>query len=205
MTDFDEAASTWDDQPGREERARAVAQAIREAIALRSDMVALEYGAGTGLLGRQLADELGSLTFADASAGMTEVARGKIAELGAADRMRAVRLDLMTDPVPDDRYDLVLSMMALHHVGHIPALLTALHTMLRAGGRVALVDLDAEDGTFHDGDFDGHQGFDRDDLGRWLAAAGFAEVRFRTAFTVVKEVDGQEREFPLFLATASRP
>ncbi len=204
MTDFDEAASTWDDQPGREERAKAVAQAIRDAIPLRRDMEALEYGAGTGLLGRQLADELGSLTFADASAGMTEIARGKIAALDAEDRMRAVRLDLMTDPVPDDRYDLVLSMMALHHVENIPALLDALHTMLRPGGLVALVDLDAEDGTFHDDDFDGHRGFDRDDLTGWLTTAGFGGVRFRTAYTVTKEVDGHEREFPLFLATASR-
>ncbi len=204
MTDFDEAASTWDEQPGREDRARAVAQSIRDAVPLRRDMAAFEYGAGTGLLGRQLAGELGSLTFADASAGMTEVARAKIAELGAEDRMRAVRLDLMTDTVPDERYDLVLSMLALHHVEDVPALLGALHTMLRPGGLVALVDLDAEDGTFHDGDFEGHQGFDRADLGGWLSAAGFGEVGFRTAYTVTKEVDGQEQQFPLFLATASR-
>ncbi len=204
MTDFDEAASTWDDQPGREDRAKAVAQSIREAVPLRLDMAAFEYGAGTGLLGRQLADELGSLTFADASAGMTEVARAKIVELGAEDRMRAVRLDLMTDAVPDERYDLVLSMLALHHVEDVPALLGALHTLLRPGGLVALVDLDAEDGTFHDGDFDGHQGFDRADLGGWLAAAGFGDVGFRTAYTVTKDVEGQEQQFPLFLATASR-
>ncbi len=204
MTDFDAEAGTWDEQPGRLERAQDVAQVIRESLPLSKDMTALEYGAGTGLLGRQLAGDLGSITFADASAGMTEVAAANIAAMGSTDTMRAVRLDLMTDPVPDERYDLVLSMMALHHVDDIPALLAAFHTMLREGGRLALVDLDAEDGSFHESDFDGHHGFARDALAAQFEQAGFAEVAFRTAYTVTKEVDGQTRDFPLFLATASR-
>ena len=204
VTDFDAEAGTWDAQPGRLDRARTVAQEIRRTVPLTREMAALEYGAGTGLLGRQLAGDLASITFADASAGMTEVATATIAGLGAADTMRAVRLDLMTDPVPEERYDLVLSMMALHHVDDIPALLAAFHTLLREGGRLALVDLDAEDGSFHEGDFAGHHGFARDALAAQLEEAGFAEVGFRTAYTVSKEVDGQARDFPLFLATARR-
>ncbi len=168
MTDFDAEAETWDDQPYRVERAEAIATVIRETVPLGTHLAALEYGAGTGLLGRALVDDLGSVTLADSSAGMTEVAATKAAGHPSADKLRAVRLDLMTDPVPADRYDLILSMMALHHVPDVPALLGAFHTMLNAGGVVALVDLEAEDGSFHDGDFDGHHGFDRERLAGWL-------------------------------------
>jgi cyclopropane fatty-acyl-phospholipid synthase-like methyltransferase len=168
-------------------------------------MATLEYGAGTGLLGRELVAELGAVTLADASTGMTDAAVRKIAEHPAAERLRAVRLDLMSDPVPTERYDLILSMMALHHVADVPGLLASFHTMLRSGGQVALVDLDHEDGSFHDGDFDGHHGFPRDTFGQWLASAGFDDIGFRTAYTLDKEVDGEERSYTLFLATARRP
>ncbi len=205
MTDFDAEADTWDDQPHRVERAQAVAEVIRQALTLRPDMATLEYGAGTGLLGRELVAELGAVTLADASTGMTDAAVRKIAEHPAAERLRAVRLDLMSDPVPTERYDLILSMMALHHVADVPGLLASFHTMLRSGGQVALVDLDHEDGSFHDGDFDGHHGFPRDTFGQWLASAGFDDIGFRTAYTLDKEVDGEERSYTLFLATARRP
>jgi len=204
VTDFDAEADTWDEQPHRLERAREVAAVIRASVALSPRMSALEYGAGTGLLGRELAGDLGPMTLADASVGMTEAAARAISGHPAADRLRAQRLDLMTDPVPADRYDLVLSMMAMHHVSDVRQLLAAFHELLAPGGQVALVDLDAEDGSFHDGDFDGHLGFPRDELGDWLGAAGFGDVGFRTAYTIDKVVDGEDRSYTLFLVTARR-
>ncbi len=205
MTDFDAEAATWDDQPYRVERAEAIATVIRETVPLGTHLTALEYGAGTGLLGRALVDDLGSVTLADASAGMTEAATVKAAAHPSADKLRAVRLDLMSDPIPTERYDLVLSVMALHHVPDVPALLGAFHEMLTPGGVVALVDLEAEDGSFHEGDFEGHHGFERDRLSAWLTGAGLADVAFRHAYTVEKEVDGEDRSYGLFLVTAHRP
>ena len=50
VPDFDESAATWDDEPSHTQRAERVAAKIRKAVALRTDMRMLEYGAGTGLL-----------------------------------------------------------------------------------------------------------------------------------------------------------
>ena len=53
---------------------------------------------------------------------MLEVAARKIAAAGD-ERMRAVKLDLLTDPLPDRRYDIVFSAMTLHHIPDTQAIL----------------------------------------------------------------------------------
>ena len=203
MTDFDELATTWDDDPEKARRAREVVDAIRAAVPLAATMRALEYGSGTGLLGRALVDDLAHITLADSSAGMTSAAA---AAVKGDDRLTAVRLDLMADPVPADRYDLVTSLLALHHVEDTGRLLAALHTLLNPGGWLALADLDADGGAFHHGhaDFHGHNGFERGHLAGLLTDAGFRDVTITTVAVLTKEVAGQPRDFPLFLATARR-
>ena len=75
--------------------------------------------------------------------------------------------------------------------------------MLAPGGRIALADLDAEDGSFHGPDAPGvhHLGFDRAELAAKLEAAGFAEVRFADAAR--SEKNG--RAYSVFIAAARKP
>jgi len=47
---FDKKAKTWDEDPQIVLRAQKVATHIRKGVPLNSDMSALEYGCGTGLL-----------------------------------------------------------------------------------------------------------------------------------------------------------
>jgi putative AdoMet-dependent methyltransferase len=91
--------------------------------------------------------------------------------------------------------------MTLHHVPDVPALFRRFAGHLRAGGWVALADLDQEDGSFHE-DAAGvhHRGFSREQIQSWLVAAGFQEVCLETA-TLVRQED---RDYPVFLATARR-
>ena len=78
-TDFDARAATWDDDPSKVERARAIADAIvAQCFALATSMRALEYGCGTGLLSFMLRPRLGDITLADVSEGMLDVAAHKI-------------------------------------------------------------------------------------------------------------------------------
>jgi predicted TPR repeat methyltransferase len=104
--DFDARAATWDDDPTKVERAQRVADAIRRSVPLARTMRALEYGAGTGLLSFILRPDLGDITLADVSQGMLDVAAGKIAA-AREPAMRAVRLDLLADPLPPERFDIV--------------------------------------------------------------------------------------------------
>src|SRR5690606_12222852 len=102
---------------------------------------------------------------------------------------------------------LIYSSMTLHHVEDVQGLLKTLAHHLRPGGRVALADLDAEDGGFHrEATGIAHHGFARDTFARWLRDAGFDNVHLSTAFSARRESDdGSMREYPIFLAVASKP
>ncbi len=198
VTDFDARAATWDDAQ-KVERAENVAAAIRRAVPLTRSMRALEYGAGTGLLSFRLRNALGPITLADSSAGMRAVAEQKIAA-AAAREMRVIDLDLMRDPVPPERFDLIFSMMTLHHVTDVPRLFAAFHSMLNPGGWLSIADLDAEDGSFHGPEVQVHHGFERRTLTSWLETAGFADA----AVGDCCEIEHHARRYSIFLATARR-
>jgi ubiquinone/menaquinone biosynthesis C-methylase UbiE len=201
VQDFDARAATWDDDPTKVARARAIADAMLREVPFDRSMVALEYGAGTGLLGFMLRDRIADLTLADVSDGMLEVAAKKIAATG--DRhVRAVKLDLMSGPPPDRRFDVVFSAMTLHHIPDTQGILRRFHAVLKRPGFLCIADLDTEDGAFHGEGFDGHLGFDRDQLATKVRAAGFASVRFTTAYEMTKVVAGGQRTFPIFLMMA---
>lgn len=203
VQDFDARAATWDDDPTKVARARAIADAIAREAPLDDSMVALEYGAGTGLLGFMLRDRFADLTLADVSEGMLEVAERKIAAKGDP-HVRAVNLDLMSGPLPERRFDVVFSAMTLHHIPDTEGILRRFLAVLKRPGFLCIADLDTEDGAFHGAGFDGHLGFDRDQLGKKVRAAGFASVRFTTAYEMTKAVAGGQRTFPIFLMIASK-
>lgn len=199
---FDDEAAAWDDDPGHEKRQVAVARAIKEAVNLSPRMSAVDVGGGTGRLSILLADLVGSVVVTDPSAGMVQVARERIEAAGLSDRLRAVQADLTTDRL-DGTYDVVWSSMALHHVQHPDGLLRSVAELLVHGGRLLIADLDEDpDGAFHADkvDFGGHHGFDRQRLTEQLARAGFGDVRFVDATSILKN----DREFGVFLCIATK-
>lgn len=199
---FDDEAATWDDDPGHEKRQVAVAQAIEKAVTLTAGMSAVDVGGGTGRLSILLAGRVASVVVTDPSAGMVQVAQERIDAAGLGGRLRAVQADLTTDRL-DGSYDVAWSSMALHHVEDVDRLLRSVAGLLVDGGRLAIADLDEDpDGAFHADkiDFDGHHGFDRQRLAEQLARAGFADVDFVDATTILKG----DREFGVFLCTATK-
>lgn len=201
---FDSRAKTWDDDPMKTARADAVAREIRAQVALEPQLTALEYGCGTGLLSFALREHFKHITLADSSSAMLAVLDEKIRS-GAIANMTALRLDLAIDPLPNQRFDLIDSLMTLHHIEDTDGLLRALYALLKSPGYLCLADLDREDGSFHGADFSGHQGFDRQTLQRQASEAGFRNIRFSTVFTIRKAVaSGGEKDFPVFLMVAEK-
>ena len=203
-TSFDLQAKTWDDDPMKTTRAQAVALEILAQVPLAAHMTALEYGCGTGLLSFALHAQFKHITLADSSSGMLDVLQEKITS-GGITNMRPLKLDLVTDPLPQERHDVVHSLMTLHHVSDIDAVLQGLYSLLAAPGYLCIADLDSEDGSFHGPDFSGHKGFDRDALQQQAMRAGFGNIRFTNAFTIRKSVaGGSEKDFPVFLMVAEK-
>ncbi len=201
---FDDKAKTWDTDPIKRERAFTVAAAIRQRVPLSSGWHALEYGCGTGLLSFTLHAGLDRITLSDSSPGMLAVLKEKIAAAGLS-HLHPLALDLATDPPPAERYDLIYTLMTLHHVGDVDRLLRAFRDLLRPGSWLCIADLDQEDGSFHGPGFTGHNGFHRAALRVQLMRAGFGGADFSTCYTMKKATDRGMREYPLFLAVAARP
>lgn len=203
---FNEEAASWDEDQTNLERTNAVAAAIRDVAPLRVDMHALEIGGGTGLLARALADDLGTVVVTDVSPGMVDAAARALDDPRYAG-WEARLYDIEHDPPPEDRFDLVMAQLALHHMGDVPAVVRRCAELLRPGGSVALVDLDHDpEGAFHASvpDFQGHHGFPREDVQGWLEEAGFIDVRMADAGDATMDADSG-RAFPMFLATGRRP
>jgi ubiquinone/menaquinone biosynthesis C-methylase UbiE len=198
MNEFDQKAKSWDDDPVRVSRARAVADAIRKHVPLTPNMSALEYGCGTGLLSFELRGDIGPITMADSSEGMLRVLRDKIAALDTVN-MNPVKLDLAVDPLPTDRFDLVYNLMTLHHIPDVDRALRSFHALLRPNGWLAICDLDKEDGSFHGPGVEVHNGFHRGNLERQLRSLGCVEVCSVTAYELEREEGGMKRVYPLFL------
>ena len=108
--------------------------------------------------------------------------------------------DITKQPL-EEKFDVIMSAMAMHHVEDTDLLMQRLFEHLKPDARLALVDLDAEDGTFHPADIEGvyHDGFDREELKTIMEKNGFKDIKFVTAHTVDKE----EKKYPIFLVTAS--
>lgn len=201
---FDTKAREWDENPVFKDRGLKIADAIRRTVPLRRDMQALDYGCGTGLLSFPLKDELGAILLADSSPGMLEVLAGKIAAQGV-DNMTTAKLDLLADPPPVQRFDLIYTAMTLHHVPDTDRILGIFRDLMKPGAYLCIADLDKEDGSFHGIEIDVHHGFDRADLTRRATQAGFADVAFQTVFSIAKDrPTGAARDYPVFLMTARR-
>lgn len=205
MSKFDEKAQDWD-TPESQERAQKIAAAIASQVPLSKNMSAFEYGCGTGQLSFELRENIGPIMLADSSDGMLEVLRDKI-NSRSADDMKPVKLNLSTDPLPDARFDLIYTMMTLHHIPDTRHILRQFHSLLNPDGYLCVADLDKEDGSFHGHDVeDVHKGFDREELAILAEEIGFTNISFSTAYKMEREMNekGETKIFPIFMMVAQK-
>jgi len=203
--DFDGAAATWDENPGRVKMAHDVARAIIGTVQPGPAMDVLDFGCGTGLLTLALQPHVRTITAIDSSQGMLDVLDAKIKAQNLTN-VRARLVDLEKGDELPGPYDLVVSSMTFHHIRDIGMLLERMAGAIRPKGRIAIADLDSDEGKFHDspeGVF--HNGFDRSMMMKSFEAAGFSSVRNRTAAMVRKPgPSGEMPTFTVFLITATK-
>jgi tRNA (cmo5U34)-methyltransferase len=203
--DFDAAAAGWDADQRRVQLAGDVVAAIRGELPLSETMAALDYGCGSGLVTLGLQPFLGRITGADSSQGMLDVLKRKLDERDIVN-VETRLIDLEQQRL-EGRYDLIVSSMTMHHVQDVAALVGLLVQGLNPGGRLALADLEKEDGSFHD-DPTGvqHHGFEREFLPGVFEGLGLSDIRVRPAATMQKpDGAGGFRLYPVLLWSARKP
>jgi ubiquinone/menaquinone biosynthesis C-methylase UbiE len=203
--DFDQVASSWDEEPRRVKLAGNVAAAIIDTVHPDQVMDALDFGCGTGLVTLRLRPWVRSIVGVDSSQGMLSVLERKVRERGMTN-VETILCDVEKGERPGGRFHLIVSSMTLHHLPEPKRLFTLFHELLLPGGMLGIADLDAEDGSFHE-DPAGvhHHGFDREQIMALLSESGFVDCGAKTADVIVKGAEVVAREYPVFLITARRP
>ncbi|HEX2947843.1 MAG TPA: class I SAM-dependent methyltransferase [Clostridia bacterium] len=202
--EYDFKALDWDNDPGKVERAKSVAEVIKETVCLTKDMTAFEYGCGTGLLSFNLHPYLKCINLADSSKGMLSVLNDKIVKYQITN-MTTSNVDLTKQNEAFQSYDLIYTLMTLHHIMDVDNILNIFYKMLNQSGYLCIADLDEEDGSFHGDGFEGHNGFNKVDLEEKLKSIGFKIKHYQICFEVVKDLDGEkQKRYPLFVMVAQK-
>jgi len=200
MKHFDEQAHDWDNNIEKVERAGILAKEIIDYIQPNKSFNALEFGCGTGLLSYQLKDVFKTITLVDTSEGMMKVLREKI-ERENIKNFDPTSIDLLSEKPIKNNYDVIYTLMTLHHISNIDKIFKVFDSILKTGGYLCIADLVHEDGSFHSdhSNFEGHNGFDKDELSSTLRENGFTVEYYKIFYTIVKQSEDEIKKYPLFL------
>jgi len=195
---FESKADDWDKGDMKQMLSQAIGGAMVQKVAFKPQHHVMDFGAGTGLICSAIAPHVQNIAAVDISPSMLERLAAKPELQG---KVTTVCQDILDCPI-NERFDVIVSAMAMHHVQDTDVMLQRFYDHLKEGGQVALADLDAEDGSFHPADVEGvfHDGFERSALQKKLKQAGFQDVYFETVTTVYKD----DNAYPIFLVMARK-
>ena len=203
MSEFNSRAHDWDNNPIHWERSEAIAKSLLETVPVNSNMKALEFGAGTGILGFLLSEHFSEITLMDNAEEMVKVMHEKVLK-SKSSNIKPLFLDLEHSDYFAGKFDIIFTQMVLHHIQDTENILNKFFMLLNPGGYLAIADLYLEDGSFHVQGFSGHNGFDVTYLQTLLEKIGFEQITSKPCYTIKKPINGILCEFPIFLMIAIR-
>jgi ubiquinone/menaquinone biosynthesis C-methylase UbiE len=203
---FEKAAVVWDKDPGRVQMARTIADAMINALNPDGNELVMDYGTGTGNIALRILPHVKRIIAVDSSKGMLDVLQEKLSASGmTAIEPREWSIGQDTSHLP--RFDVIVSSMTMHHVRDTAGAARAFFTLLVPGGRIAIADLDSDNGEFHEAPgIAEHDGIDRRFLQQVFEQAGFGSVQFHEGATIQKVSyrTGKMKDFTIFLMTAQK-
>ncbi len=202
INEFDKKAAGWDNDPMHWDRSVAITDQIKKLIPLKKTMIALEYGAGTGIASFLLKDFLKEITLMDSSSEMVRVMNEKI-KSKKVKNLRPLNHDLESSDYTKGKFDLIFTLMVLHHVNDVERIIRKFCNLLNPNGYLAIADLYLEDGSFHGEEFTVYKGFDVAILSKQIARQGFRDISHTKCFVIDKKIsDTITKQFDVFLLIA---
>ena len=172
-----------------------VSRELRALVTQGRARKVLEVGCGTGRWVIELAPLVPRIIGLDLSFGMLEQARAQ------NNKLLLTNGDANHLPFPSASFDLILSVNALQHYADQRAFISEARRLLRAGGALAIVNLDPHIGRDQWYLYEYFEGVQAADLRRfassgilldWMLAAGFVRAEWRVAEHIHQEFMGRE-------------
>lgn len=193
MSHFNQAANTWDSNEKVQMMAE-LALKTKEKLALKNKVDILDVGCGTGLFCFEFVDLAKSITGVDTSEGMLAVFNTKA---NHNEKYKSFNIDLEKDNL-ELSFDLIISSMVFHHLESPDDMVLKLSRLLNSGGKMAIVDLCSEDGSFHpDPKKMGvkHFGFSNEQINSWAKKANL-----KVSISVIAKRMKNQKVYEQFLA-----
>ena len=154
--DFNEIAGMWDTER-RIKRAKQISDFILSQIDIDKNSVLLDFGCGTGLISQNMINHVSKVIGYDQSEKMLEIFDSKFFDI----KDKVISTNTLDDF--NECIDIVLSSMVFHHIEDIDCTMQYLRKSLKVNGKLMIIDLDKDDGSFHKDeiDFKGNHGFYR--------------------------------------------
>lgn len=200
--DFNKLSKNWDTDL-RVKRAEAISAEIESYLG-SGPLEIMEFGCGTGLVSFHLKNKNANFLLVDNSTGMIEKVEQKITDSNQ-NNMTTYCGDLK-DLDSDKKFDVIYSSMVFHHIEDVQATVNLLTTFLKPHGKLIIVDLLPDNGTFHKNSeaFKGHHGFKISDMKNHLEAAGLENISGRKFYSSYKMVDDANHPYSLFSIYATK-
>lgn len=109
----------------------------------------LEVAAGTCICGRAVSPLSGHVTCLDMTPAMLEIGR-EAARKDNIENMSFVLGDVVELPFPDNSFDIVFSRLAFHHFPEIEKPFLEMKRVLKPGGRLIIIDMEATEESLRD-------------------------------------------------------
>ena len=191
---FSSSAKTWNSLPGKKDEAKKFIDEIRSNCKLNKTMRVLDFGCGTGLNGLGFVNDVQTVAFLDTSDGMLEQVEISLRSIGATNY--EIYSKDITEIKEIQPFDIIMTTLSFHHIEDIDSTVKRFSELTRKGGKVFVVDLYTEDGSFHGSVKVPHNGFDPEDLKKTFLNFGFKNITHKNF--------GTSYGYPIFILIAEK-
>ena len=193
---FDTVAKEWN-TPERMKNTTSLAEDLLIKIGVESAPLvkALEIGSGSGMLAVLLSKHFKKIDCIDSSSGMREeFFQNK--EKYSADNIFIYGEEYLDST--DEKYDLIYSQKAFHHIVDVEGELRKLKRGMAKGGRLFLIAFCTIPPEFHKdfANFDGHHGFSKEEILDYFQNAGLKLDEYE----IIRQGKSKDIDYNLFLA-----
>ena len=195
---FEGRAKEWDND-SRLKRSKILAEKINEIIGNKKYNSIMEYGCATGLISLNLCDKFKKVTLMDSEKEMIKIVEEKLDKCKKSN-IFPIQIDLVNEAYKGDKFDLIYTSLTIHHIQNTEKIIKIFYNLLNENGRLCIIDLDKEDGSFHinQKDFNGHNGFEHRYMENIFESVGFSNIKSDTFYNGEKIYKEKTIPYSLF-------